>query len=444
MSARNAAVALLLLGCSSSGSPARVANQAAEGGSAAAGNASGGAGNSPGGAGNSPGGTGNTSGGANSSGGAQNTEGPITYGGAVSCGPSVKGGTPGGSSGVVDEWQNVTPAGINLDSANNNFGVQDVLVDPVRPSDLYTFVCFQGVWKSTDFGVTWGKINKGTNGDKIDSGKPWGEAIDTNRCRDPKTPPTLYSAGSQGGFWTSKDGGVSWAMTNLPEDGKPRPQDGYNVDVDPYNSQHLIVGFHEQTGVAESLDGGSTFRSIKHDPGMDIGSSFYAFFIDTGAPETTAKVWLLISQAGSNAGTWRTTDGGSSWKQVSKNEHNHGQSQIYQRNGVVYMGGVYANEGWGVLRSKDLGATWEHLGSGAAQGVIYGTEKNIYAQNPGASAGLVDQSGSQRAAQPGDTWTTWNLKMSNGPKHAAVTFDGSHYIIVGGNWNAGIWRYVEP
>jgi hypothetical protein len=438
-------LAVILLGCSSSAGPAKVAEQGggSGGSNAVAGMANAAAGTPGGTAGMANAGAGGTSAGA-STGGAQNTEGPITYGGAVSCGPAVTGGTPGGSPGVVDEWQNVTPAGISLDSANNNFGIQDVLVDPVRPSDLYAFVCFQGVWKSTDFGVTWGKVNTGTNGDKIDSGKPWGEAIDPNRCRDPKTPPTLYSAGSQGGFWTSKDGGVSWAMTSLPEDGKPRPQDGYNVDVDPYNSQHLIVGFHEQTGVAESVDGGATFRAVKVDPGMDIGSSFYAFFIDTGAPDTTAKVWLLISQAGSNAGTWRTTDGGSTWKKVSKNEHNHGQSQIYQRSGVVYMGGVYAEGGWGVLRSMDLGATWGHVGSMSAQGVVYGTEKNLYAQNPGASSGLIDQTQSERAAHPGDTWTTWDLKMSNGPKRAAVTFDGQHYIVVGGNWNAGIWRYVEP
>ena len=33
--------------------------------------------------------------------------------------------------------------------------------------------------------------------------------------------------------------------------------------------------------------------------------------------------------------------------------------------------------------------------------------------------------------------------MTNGAKHAAVTFDGSHYVIVSGNWLGGIWRYVE-
>jgi hypothetical protein len=58
--------------------------------------------------------------------------------------------------------------------------------------------------------------------------------------------------------------------------------------------------------------------------------------------------------------------------------------------------------------------------------------------------GTMDQSQSERAAQPGDTWSTWALTMTNGPKRAAVTSDGTHNIIVGGNWNAGLWRYVEP
>ncbi len=33
--------------------------------------------------------------------------------------------------------------------------------------------------------------------------------------------------------------------------------------------------------------------------------------------------------------------------------------------------------------------------------------------------------------------------MTNGAKRTAVAFDGSHYVIVSGNWNAGLWRYVE-
>jgi hypothetical protein len=33
--------------------------------------------------------------------------------------------------------------------------------------------------------------------------------------------------------------------------------------------------------------------------------------------------------------------------------------------------------------------------------------------------------------------------MSNGAKRAAVTREGSDYVIVSGNWLVGIGRYVE-
>jgi hypothetical protein len=45
---------------------------------------------------------------------------------------------------------------------------------------------------------------------------------------------------------------------------------------------------------------------------------------------------------------------------------------------------------------------------------------------------------------PGMSFTTWPINISEGPKRAAVTFDGTHYIIITGNWWAGLWRCVEP
>jgi hypothetical protein len=39
---------------------------------------------------------------------------------------------------------------------------------------------------------------------------------------------------------------------------------------------------------------------------------------------------------------------------------------------------------------------------------------------------------------------TASMEMNNGGKTTAVTTDGAHYILVSGNWNAGVWRYVEP
>ena len=163
-------------------------------GGAGGGNSSGGAaggGNSGGGVGGSGGHGGTTSagGGGGSTGAGGTNQG---NGGTMCGGTGIPKGSGGPSGGTLDKWENVTPAGISLngsDFSGDNFGAQDVLVDPARPSDFYAFFCHQGVYKSTDYGQTWTKVNTGTNGAKIDSGKPWGEGIDSNRCRDPQHPP---------------------------------------------------------------------------------------------------------------------------------------------------------------------------------------------------------------------------------------------------------------
>ncbi len=356
------------------------------------------------------------------------------------------------SGGAVGAWTSVTPASISLARSafgNDNFGAQDVLVDPVRPSDLYAFVCHQGLWKSTDYGQTWTKINTGANGAAIDAGKPWSSGIDTNRCRDPATPPTLYTfqgAGGDNGFWRSTDGGVSWARHPLPEGtGGPRSQDGYSVDVDPYDGRHVIAGFHEETGYTESHDGGQTWKVIHLDLGMASGVSWYGFFIDTGDATTTAKIWLLVPQSqGGKVGAWRTADAGESWKRIESIEHPHGGCQIFQDQDAIYLAGDFGSSGPGVYRSTDRGVTWSHVGGVQPAAIVYGTPRYVYAQYAWANSDGVDQSGAARALQPGTAWSAWPLAMSNGPKHAAITYDGSHYVIVSGSWNAGIWRYVEP
>ena len=354
---------------------------------------------------------------------------------------------------VPGVWTNVTPAQIDLDGASfnhDNYGIQDVLGDPARPADLYAFTCFQGVWKSSDFGLTWGKVNTGTNGSALDGGKLWTAAIDPNATRDPATPPTLWTAtgDAAAGVWKSTDGGVSWTSHGVDNSTASAASgnayfanDVYALDVDPYDGQHLIAGFHGYPGISESMDGGEHWLTITVPAG--IGSSLYPFFVQTGVAASTHTTWLTQAQWDSNtAGVWRTDNSGSTWTHVAPaNEHQHGSTQIFQAGGgVIFIPSVNPN---GVFQSSDFGQTWAQVSSVLAN-AIFGTPDRIYANNSFASASGTSVN-LYSAPLSGIPWSAMAAvpSMSNGSKHAAVTHDGSSRIIVSGNWLAGIWRYVE-
>ena len=173
------------------------------------------------------------------------------------------------------------------------------------------------------------------------------------------------------------------------------------MDVDPYDGRHLLSGFHEQTGLAESFDAGATWRSVPIAADKGAGTSFYAFFVDTGDPVTTRSTWLAMPQSITGAvGTWRTDDSAASWNKIVSVEHPHGGAQIFQSDGVIYIGG-WGSNGGGVYRSADLGVAWTRMLQGI-QAVVYGTAKYIYAQ----PAPFGDQSSALRAPQPGMSFTT--------------------------------------
>ncbi len=348
-------------------------------------------------------------------------------------------------------WINVTPAGIDLNSSDDNgdnFGFNDVLADPMHPSDVYAYVCYQGVWKSSDFGVTFTKVSAGAS---MDIGKLWSGAIAPDGSYllagvGNGTAPGLYKSTTAGGL------GTTWTQifgtTQSAAVGTGGAVAAYSVDIDPGNPQHFVMAFHENDGYAglvETLDGGSTW--IKHDPPTNFGGSQYVFLINS-------NVWIVEGQSnGGTNGTWQTTTGGlvngvpstSAWKMVSTAEHVHGAAQLYNAgNGVLYIGSYKSPDG--VLRSADNGATWNVVFP-TNESAIVGTPKQLYTGmgfagpfSPYLASGTLD----------GMTWTTTGpfsttpSAMTWGPKRMAVVFDGTHSIIVAGMWDAGIWRYVEP
>jgi len=349
-------------------------------------------------------------------------------------------------TGMPGLWENVTPGTVNLDPGGfgntDNYGVQDILADPVRPSDLYAFICYQGVWRSTDFGTTWKQVNPGTNWSK-----PWGSAIDPNPNRDPNTPPALYAGSSNAiGFLKSVDFGVTWTATKLPAAfGDYRYQQVYSVDVDPNDTAHIIVAFHEAADIGESIDGGKTWKKILT-PAEDGGSSYYPFFINTGNAATTRTTWFTIPQQNGPARALRTTDSGAHWTKIGQFQHHHGSAQLLDAGGgTIYVSAMLPS---GIHKSTDYGQTWTTL-STLSDGVVTGSTNYLYAAVGQGWGSVAEPLDPQLARAPRGKDTEWTKMTSppamvDGAKRIAVTHDDKHQILVAGNWHAGIWRYVEP
>lgn len=339
-------------------------------------------------------------------------------------------------------WTNVTPAGANLVDGLScgNFGTSSIQADPANPANLYAHFDCQGIWKSTDFGVTWsGPINTGTNGLLV-SDCAGGISIPPGSTA---SVPTIYRAcirGSGTGFWKSVDGGVNWTRHTVTPTAR---QDYYSPAIDPYDPNHLLMTAHEFNSVVQSFDGGLSWTSVTLNNGMLLnGGSAAIFFINTGNAITTARTWLYIGD-GANSGTWRTTDSAATWTRVDDNERLAG-TQIYQpdSNGVVFMAGIP-----GVSRSVDYGQTWTRLGTATNRSVVFGTNRNVYSMYGIPLSGASLNPNFQVASQPGTgTWVTPGTPagLINGPAQVAVVNDGLHAVFLGAMWNAGIWRYVEP
>jgi hypothetical protein len=322
----------------------------------------------------------------------------------------------------------VTPGGVHLAPDFNsagNFGAQDVVADPSRPGTFYAFICYQGVWKSSDFGASWAKVDTDNN---LEQGRPWGEAI---------APDGSYMLACTGygtarwGAWKSTNGGVTWSKHPIADNSDP-----YMFDIDPNNKNHVISTSHSVGNVYESMDGGDTWTD-KGDAG--VGGSGYAFFI-------TSTTWLLVAQSG-GGGTLRSTNSGSGWSHVGAMEHVHGGEQIFvdPTNHDIYVGAHSTVSG--VYRSTDGGASFNQVSS-AQSAAIVATGSTIYGMDSGASQSGNPPNPHISARANGATWTSISVPagMTNGPKRADVGRDPvtGKWVIVAGNWNAGIWRYIEP
>ena len=187
-----------------------------------------------------------------------------------------------------DNWSRILPGTL-----------YDIVVDPSDASVVYAgFGGSDGIWKSTDGGVSFDKL---TNGISYGSGR-------RRIALAPSNPQVLYTINGVN-LHRSIDGGASFELRNSSA---CEGQCGYNLtlDVHPQNPDELLVGSIRH---ARSINGGTTLTTMTSNWG-----SGQAVHQDTHivrySHNNPARFWV-----GSDGGLWRTDNGGSNYANLNGN-----------------------------------------------------------------------------------------------------------------------------
>ena len=239
-----------------------------------------------------------------------------------------------------------------------------------QPNIWYIGVNNGGVWKSTDYGHTWNSAF-----DDQPTGSVGCLAIAQSR------PETVYVGSGEGlhrpdlsvgdGIYKTTDGGKTWRNMGL--------QDGFQVSgisVDPKNPDRVFVavmghpyGPNQMRGVFRTMNGGETWDRVLF---TDIHTGAAAVAIDPVNPKviyadlwgSSEAPWENGGWQGKTSGLYKSIDGGTKWKQLTKGlptgEEGLGRIgfTVCKANPKRLYATVDAPKVGGIFRSDDAGDSW--------------------------------------------------------------------------------------
>ncbi len=240
-----------------------------------------------------------------------------------------------------------------------------------RPNEAYFGATGGGLWKTTDAGENW----KPVTDFQITSASVGAVAVS-------ETNPDLVFIGTGetcirgnimpgDGIYRSQDAGETWEHVGF------RDVDAISkIRIHPTNPDVVFAAVFgeysvasEERGVYKSTDGGDTWRKVLFRNG-ETGAIDLS--IDPNNPDVLyASLWQAyrkeyqMSSGGSGSGMFKSTDGGETWTEITRNQ-GLPQEGLVGRIGVSVSGAnsnrVYAlieNDNGGLFSSDDAGETWE-------------------------------------------------------------------------------------
>ena len=240
-----------------------------------------------------------------------------------------------------------------------------------RPKEAYFGAVGGGLWKTTDGGQSWTPITDG----QVKSASVGAVAVSESN------PDVVYIGMGEtcirgnimagDGIYKSTDAGKTW--THIGFDGGAK-QNISKIRVHPTNPDIVwvaVFGQHgapnEERGVFKTTDGGKTWKKVLY---RDDKTAAIDISVDRTNPNVLyASMWeayrveYQMSSGGPGSGLFKSTDGGETWQEITRNPGL--PTGVVGRIGVSVSGAdpnrVYAlveNENGGLFKSDDAGATW--------------------------------------------------------------------------------------
>ena len=261
-----------------------------------------------------------------------------------------------------------------------------------------------GMWKSTDAGKSWRSIGMDTS-------------YHIARIRiHPKNPDLVYAAvmgnlyrdTEERGVYRSNDGGDTWerilfsnesagAVDLIMDPTNPRIlyASTWKIRRTPYN----LSSGGEGSALWKSTDGGDTWAEITRNEGLPQG--IVGIIGVTVSPVNPERVWAIIESE--NGGVFRSEDGGETWAKINEDRNLRQRAWYYTRiyadthdEDVVYVLNV---QFW---KSKDGGKTYESIRT------PHGDHHDLWISPEDPQRMVVgDDGGAQVSFNGGADWSTY-------------------------------------
>jgi uncharacterized repeat protein (TIGR01451 family) len=272
----------------------------------------------------------------------------------------------------------------------------DIVVDPANPNHLYLSTVRGrggvrrtshpaqsqfGVWESTDGGAHW-TLRKGTT-DELHGA--------TDLIADPQNFKVLWASFWGDGIYRSTDGGLTWssALGNLPAGNYLEGGTRFSLGIShPAGAAHATVysgfdyfdlsGTYHRSQVYKTTDDGTTWTKLPTGSGTNSILDYcgtQCFYDNEVKPDPTDPNTVYVEGSyGYNfspqsGGIWRSKDGGQTWRSVGYDLHPDFHAIAFQPNNTQHVaigndGGVWQSfTGGGRNGATDplSAADWENL-----------------------------------------------------------------------------------